>query len=137
MTRFAKRSASTRIHTTDPASPPEAALISACDCIAGAHGAPGLPGDAEDYERDREAYEGIGDRQADGDHGGAGDDGEAGVGVGAGVGPVGDERGAVEALSGAGADVRGDPVADEAERAGGGERAKRFGGARGHEPIDP
>src|SRR5215208_5537988 len=104
--------------------------------VARADGAPGLPGDAQDDERDREPDERVGDGEADGDDGGAGDDGEADVGVGAGVGAVGDEGGAVESAAGACADARGDPVADEAEGTGGGERAERFGLARVEQPDD-
>ena len=83
-----------------------------------AHGAPGLPGDAQDHE---------GDGEADEDDAGAGDDGEAGVGVGAGVGAVGDQGGAVEPVAGARADQRGNPVAREADCAGGGERPSAVG----------
>ena len=90
-----------------------------------AHGAPGLPRDAQDDERDREADERVSDVQAERHDGGGRDDRQRDVGVGAGVFAVGDERGAVEPPAGAVCEMmRGDPVAGEADRAGGGERAE-------------
>jgi hypothetical protein len=86
-----------------------------------AHGAPGIPGDLEDHCRDRQADQRVRDRQAEGDEGSAGDDGEADVGVGTGVVAVGDQGWAVESAAGPGADLRGDPVAAEADQAGAGE----------------
>ena len=71
----------------------------------------------------------IGSAERDGD--GAGDHGERDVGVGAGVIAVGDQRGAVEAAAGAGADLRGEPVAGEPDRPGGGERAEMVDGCGG------
>ena len=68
---------------------------------------PGVPRDAQDHDRDREADQRIGDLEAERDDGGAGDDGQADVRVGAGVVAVGDQRGAVEPA----ARARTDPAA--------------------------
>ena len=92
--------------------------------VAVTHGAPRVPGDAQDHDGDREADQRVGDRDADRDHRGAGDHGERDICVCAGVRAVGDQRGAVEPAAGAGADDRGDPVAGEADRAGCAERAE-------------
>ena len=64
-----------------------------------ADGAPGVPGDLEDDERDAEADERVGELEAEGDHGGAGDDAEADEGVDAGVIAVDDQCGTLEAAA--------------------------------------
>jgi len=75
-----------------------------------ADGAEGVPGDAQDHQGDGQADERVSDGQADRNNRGGGDHRQRDVGVGAGVRAVGDQRGAVEPLAGAGADDRGDPV---------------------------
>jgi hypothetical protein len=92
--------------------------------VIGADRLEGLPGDAQDHERDCEADERVGDLEAERDGGRGGDDGEGDVAVGTGVVAVGDERGAAELASGAQADLSGDLVADEPDGAGGGERGR-------------
>src|SRR5918999_5975506 len=84
-------------------------------------GAPGVPGDLEDHECDRESDQRVGDwcAEADGDR--AGDDAERDVAVGAGVVAVGDQGGAGEFAAAAESDLGGELVAEEADQAGGGE----------------
>ena len=67
--------------------------------VAPADGEPGLPGDAEDDQGDRQADQGVGDAEAECDDHCARDHREADVGVGAGVVAVGDQRRAVEAVA--------------------------------------
>ena len=62
--------------------------VAGVQSVAGAHGAPGVPGDAQNHEPDRDADHWVGDSQAERDQGGAGDHGQAHVGVRA----VGDQR---------------------------------------------
>jgi hypothetical protein len=85
-------------------------------------GREGLPGDAQDDQRDDEADDRVADLEPEGHDDRAGDDAQADVAVGPGVGAVGDQRGAVEPVPGAGADLGRDLVADEADDAGGRER---------------
>lgn len=103
---------------------------------ASAHGPPRVQGDPEDDRGDREADQRVGDRQADRDDRRRGDHGEADVGVGARVVAVGDQGRAVEAVAGAGADARCDPIAREADqpRGGQGEQVRR--GLRMDQPRD-
>src|ERR1035437_796504 len=79
---------------------------------------PRLPADAQDDERDGQADKRVGDGGADGDNDRRGDDRQRDVGVRASVVAVGDERGAVEAMSGAPADLGGDEVAQVPDNAG-------------------
>jgi hypothetical protein len=101
-----------------------------------ADGLEGLPGDAQDHQRDGEADERVADVAADGDDDRAGDDGEADEPVRAGVVAVGDQGGAVEVAPGTEADLRGDLVADEADDAGGGERPEVVDRLRIDEAVD-
>jgi hypothetical protein len=89
--------------------------------VVPAHRVPALPGDAQDDQGDAQADERVGDRGADGDNDRRGDDRERHLGVGGGVVAVGDERGAVEPVAGALADLRGREVAQVADGASGGE----------------
>ena len=73
--------------------------------VAAAHGPPRVPGDLDNDDGDREPDQWVGDLQADRDRDRAGDHREADVGIGSGVVAVGDERRAVESMSGP-------PVAD-------------------------
>ncbi len=59
--------------------------------VVAAHRLPGLPGDAQDDERDREPDERIGDLEAERDDDRAGDNAERDEGVSPGVMAVGDE----------------------------------------------
>src|ERR1035437_4930372 len=81
---------------------------------------PRLPADAQDDERDGQADKRVGDGGADGDNDRRGDDRQRDVGVRASVVAVGDERGAVEAMSGARGHVGGEKGARVPETAGGG-----------------
>src|SRR5687768_6444184 len=92
--------------------------------MSSAHRLPRLPGDAQDDERDAEADERISNVEPNGDDDGAGDNTEAHVGIGSGVVAVGDQSGAVEPVTGAGPDLRGDPVADKANSTGSSEHAE-------------
>jgi hypothetical protein len=83
--------------------------------VMATHGAPGVPGDAEDERGDREPDQRVGDRGAEGDDDGAGEDPEADPGVGTGVVAVRDQRRAVEPASRSAADDSRDPVAEEAD----------------------
>ena len=83
-----------------------------------AHGAPRVPGDAQDHHGDAEADQRVCHLEADRDRDRARHDREAYVGVGACVGAVGDQRRAVEAMTGAAADDRRDPVAREPQQPG-------------------
>ena len=89
--------------------------------LVGTDRLPRVPGDAQDHGGDGEADERVGYRHAECDGCGGGDDGERDVGVGARVVAVSDQGGRLEALTGARADLRGDPVAQVADRSGGGE----------------
>ena len=89
--------------------------------LGGGDGAPGVPGDLEDHECDRESDQRVGDWCAEADGDGAGDDAEGDVAVGAGVVAVGDQGGAGESAAAAESDLGGELVAEEADQAGGGE----------------
>lgn len=91
------------------------------DLIVAAHRPPGVPGDPEDDGGYAKADQRIGDRQAQFDDDRAGDHSEADVGVSPSVVAVRDQRRAVEALPGPGADDRRDPVTDEADQTAGGQ----------------
>src|ERR687891_2000706 len=83
-----------------------------------AHGAPGVPDDLEDHERDREADERVGDLDAEADDQRAGADAEADEGIDASAAAFGDERRAVEPTAGAQPHAGGDLIADVADDAG-------------------
>jgi hypothetical protein len=85
--------------------------------LAGADRLPGIPGDADDDEGDREPDQRVGDVQTDRDDERAQGDAEADEAVGAGVIAVRDERRAVQPAAGAQADVGVDLIADEPNRA--------------------
>ena len=82
---------------------------------------PGVPGDLQDDEGDREADDRVGDLRAERDDDRAGDDAERDEAVDAGVVAVGDQRRAVEPATAAQPHLGGDLVAEEADHAGGGE----------------
>lgn len=86
--------------------------------IPGADGTPALPGNAEDDQRDCQADDRVGDRQTQSNHAGTEKHAEGNEAVDTGVVAVGDQSGAVEAMAGAGADLRGYLVADEADQPG-------------------
>ena len=100
------------------------------------HGSPGVPGDAQDDERDGEADQRIGGLKPESHDRCARDDGERDVGIRAGVVAVGDQRRAGESPAGAGADHRREPVPPESESAGDRERAEVFDVLRVDEAID-
>ena len=83
-----------------------------------AYRAPALEGDAQDHDGHAQADEWIEDRSTYGNGDGAGDHGERDVCVDAGVIAVCDQRGAVQVVPSAGANLRGEPVAREPDRAG-------------------
>src|SRR5215203_2005156 len=91
------------------------------------YGLQGLPRDTRDDECDGET---------DRDRCRTGDDGKRDIGVSAGVVAVRDQGGAVEAISGARADVRGGPVPGEPECACGRECAEVVDVVRVDEPVD-
>src|SRR5262249_11421687 len=88
------------------------------------------------YERDDQADERIGARQAETDEGGAGEDAKGDESVHAGMLAVGDEGGALQAVSGADADLGGDLVADEADDPGRSEQPQVRERARVAEALD-
>jgi len=85
---------------------------------------PGLPSDPQDDERDREPDQRVAELEAERHDDRAADDSERDESIGACVVAVGDKCRAAEALAGAEADQGGDLVADESDRAGGGECAE-------------
>ncbi len=99
----------------------------------GADRLPGLPGDAQDDEGDREADQGVAEVEAEADDDRAANDSERDEAVRTSVVAVGNEGGAIEALAGAEADQGGELVADEADRASGecGEIGERLAGQSG------
>jgi hypothetical protein len=80
------------------------------------------PGDLEDHKRDNEADDRIADRYAEGNDDRAGDDSEGDEAVRASVVAVGDQRRTGETTTCTKANLGGDLVPDEPNRAGGGER---------------
>jgi hypothetical protein len=92
--------------------------------VLAANRAPGVPGDLEDYRRDGEADQRVGDREAKSDDSSGCNHGQAHVGVSAGVVAVSNQRWAVETMPGAGSDDRGDPIAGKADDPGPGQGEK-------------
>ena len=95
-------------------SPVAASVRSSLHAIA-PHRVPRLPGDPQDEDRDGEADDGVGARNADRHRAGGSNDAERDEAVDPRVVAVGDERRAVEASTGAEAHVRGRLVAEEAD----------------------
>src|SRR6266545_8142484 len=85
-----------------------------------AHGAPGVPGDLEDHERDREADQRVGDLDAEPDDERAGNDAEADQGIDASMIAVGDERRAPQPPPRPEPDAGRDLVADVTDEPGAG-----------------
>src|SRR5579859_8306237 len=80
-----------------------------------AHRVPGLPGDAEDHERDHETDYRIGDVEAESDDRSARENAEADKAVDPSVIAVGDERRALEAAPGPQPNLSGNLVPDETD----------------------
>ncbi len=104
--------------------------------LCGSNGPPGVPGDLEDDERDGEADDRVADRCAERDDDGARDHAEGDVTVDAGVVPVRDQGRAFQTAAAAKADLGGYLVAQEADRAGGGEDPQVGEGVRVDQSFD-
>src|SRR5215218_1338180 len=115
---------------------PGVSALHAGPFLARPHRQPGLPGDAEDHERNGKADQGICDRRPQRDPGGAADDAERDESVGASVVAIGDERGALEAPPRPKPHPRRGLVSKEANRAGGGEGAQVRERLRVDEALD-
>lgn len=97
---------------------------------------PGLPGDAQDHECDREADDGIGDWCSERDDDRRSDHGQAHIGVCSSVVPIGDQGGAVQSLPRAQTDARCDEVAGVPDRARQREHCQMSWGYRVNEAPD-
>jgi hypothetical protein len=97
---------------------------------------PGLPGNAQDHERDYQADHRIGDVQTERDDGSTGQHAETDEPVDARVLTVGDKRWALQAATGPKTHLGRELVPQEADHAGGGEQPQVRERARMDEALD-
>jgi hypothetical protein len=104
--------------------------------LGGGYGAPALPGDAEDQDRDYEPDHRVGDAEADRDDCGAGEDAEADDAIDPGVVSVREKSGATQATTGPQPHSSCDLVADESDQPRRGKEPEVGEGARVDETVD-